>query len=33
MMDLIREKFVQGDISALSQDTSGIKLVASEEFS
>lgn len=33
MMDLIRDDFVNGDISALPDDPSGIKLVGAEEFS
>ena len=32
MMDLIREKYVQGDLSAIAEDPSGIKLVSAEEF-
>ena len=32
MMDSIREKFVSGDLTAVAQDDSGIKLVAAEEF-
>jgi hypothetical protein len=32
MMDLIRNDFVSGDLSALSEDSSGIKLVAADEF-
>jgi phosphoglucomutase len=33
MMDLIRDKFVKGDLSSITDDESGIKLVAAEEFS
>jgi hypothetical protein len=33
MMDLIRDHFVNGDISAIHEDSSGIKLVSAEEFS
>jgi len=32
MMDLIRDQFVNGDLSSLDQDGSGIKLVSAEEF-
>jgi len=32
MMDLIRNKYVTGDLSAVAEDESGIKLVAAEEF-
>ena len=32
MMDLIREKFVSGDLTAVAKDDSGIKMVAAEEF-
>jgi len=33
MMDLIRDEFVSGDLSSLSEDSSGIQLTAAEEFS
>jgi phosphoglucomutase len=33
MMDLIREKYVCGDLSSIPEDPSGIKLVGAEEFS
>jgi phosphoglucomutase len=33
MMDLIRDKFVEGDLSSITDDESGITLVAAEEFS
>jgi hypothetical protein len=33
MIDLIREQFVSGDLSAIADDESGIKLVGAEEFS
>ena len=33
VMDLIRERFVDGDVSAAMEDSSGIKIVAGEEFS
>lgn len=33
MMDLIREKYVNGDLDAVADDDSGIKLVDAEEFS
>jgi phosphoglucomutase len=33
MMDLIRDKFVEGDLSSITVDESGITLVAAEEFS
>ena len=33
MMDLIREKYVEGDLSSVDVDDSGIKLVEAEEFS
>ena len=33
MMDLIREKYVSGDLAAVPEDASGIKLVGAEEFS
>ena len=32
MMDLIRERFVNGDLSKIDVDGSGIKLVKAEEF-
>lgn len=32
MMDLIRDKFVNGDIAKVEDDDSGIKIVAAEEF-
>lgn len=32
MMDLIRNDFVNGDLSSIPDDDSGIKLVAAEEF-
>jgi hypothetical protein len=32
MMDLIRDKYVNGDLSAIESDDSGIKLVEAEEF-
>ena len=32
MMDLIRERFVKGDLSTVDADDSGIKLVKAEEF-
>lgn len=32
MMDRIRDEFVNGDLSTLSEDPSGIKLVMAEEF-
>lgn len=32
MMDLIRERFVNGDLSKVDVDDSGIKLVNAEEF-
>jgi len=32
MMDLIREKYVNGDLSTVDMDDSGIKLVDTEEF-
>jgi len=32
MMDLIRERFVKGDLSKVDVDDSGIKLVNAEEF-
>jgi phosphoglucomutase len=32
MMDLIRDDFVNGDVSKVAEDASGIKLVAAEEF-
>jgi hypothetical protein len=33
MMDLIRDKYVNGDLSAVDDDESGIKIVGAEEFS
>lgn len=33
MMDLIRDQFVNGDLSSIPDDASGIKLVGAEEFS
>jgi hypothetical protein len=33
MMDLIRDKYVSGDLATVAEDDSGIKLVAAEEFS
>ena len=33
MVDRIRDEFVEGDLSGLDDDASGIKLVAAEEFS
>ena len=33
MMDLIRDSFVNGDVSTIPDDPSGIKLVGAEEFS
>jgi hypothetical protein len=32
VMDLIRERFVSGDLSLIKGDDSGIKLTAAEEF-
>jgi hypothetical protein len=32
MVDLIRDNYINGDLSALNEDPSGIKLVATEEF-
>jgi hypothetical protein len=32
MMDLIRDKYVSGDLATVAEDDSGIKLVAAEEF-
>jgi hypothetical protein len=32
MMDLIRDKFVNGDVSKIENDPSGIMLVGAEEF-
>ena len=32
VMDLIRDAFVNGDLSSVEEDDSGIKLVAAEEF-
>ena len=32
MMDLIRDKYVNGELSAVGADDSGIKLVDAEEF-
>jgi len=32
MVDLIRDKYINRDISALNKEPSGIQLVASEEF-
>ena len=32
MMDLIRDNFVNGDLSAVPEDSSGIKIVGAEEF-
>ena len=32
VMDLIRDTFVNGDISSVEDDESGIKLVSAEEF-
>jgi hypothetical protein len=32
MMDLIRDKYVNGDLSGIAADDSGIKLVDAEEF-
>ena len=32
MMDLIRERYVNGDLSKVGVDDSGIKLVKAEEF-
>jgi hypothetical protein len=33
VMDLIRDEFVNGDVSAVRADDSGVKLVKAEEFS
>ena len=33
MMDLIRDKYVNGDLEAVEEDESGIKIVGAEEFS
>ncbi len=32
MMDIIRDEFVNGDVSTVADDSSGIKLVGAEEF-